>query len=857
MENKKRVLVITQCRLSSTRLPGKALLPLNGKSLLEWHLCAMKKVKADDYILATDFDSAPKLSPLAAKCGFKLFQGPRDDVLLRYTNAIKEFDGDIILRSTADNPFIFFEACNDLLEEYFRLSQSQKIDYMTLTSLPHGSGIELFTKEAIFKAIENTSDPYDHEHVGPAIYNHKDLFNSLFIPAAKSYAFPNFRTTVDTYQDYRRALRIVSVLKEKGVSDGPFSFEEILLALNDERVKNPLLFLPSTQKGLGTGHLRRCIELAVETKGDIFIAEDASLEECQPLLDEAFSNGLEKWQVVDEILNASQYSLAVTDLFYTDQESAKNLSRECPLLALDEGNENLDAVDYYLDVIPSANEERKINFSSPDFLRLPSKCHKEKVRWQNIKNALVTFGGEDPAQLTLLTARELLKVNLNLTVILPKNADENSIEELKAIAKKNNSNLILLSSVKNLREELYKYDLILTHYGFTAFEARKAKCAVILAATSPYHLLLSKKYGFPCLVKSQILAENFEEFFKGGFSNESPIESPLKEIHMAENSVLNADDSLSSSFDFESSKSLSSFILKIAGGKKLNCPVCHSPSFENPVLYRIKDRTFRTCKKCGMEYIGWTIKAIQTEYNHDYFFDDYQKQYGKTYLEDFDSIKKQGFRRLDNIISIIRKNKSEKKCLLDIGCALGPFLSAAKEKGFIPYGTDIADDAVDYVKNKLNFSCVKSSFPDAGPLKEFDVKVFDAVTMWYVIEHFENLKDVLTGVNRILKRGGTFSFSTPSGSGVSAKYNTKSFFENSPSDHFTLWQPEKAKGILRRFGFKVIKIIPTGIHPERFPDFKEKNIEENDQAFNKLARECVKKMLGDTFEVYCRKIKNI
>ena len=47
--NRKRnkTVLIVQCRLSSTRLPGKALLPLGGKTVLEWVLASMKKVKAE------------------------------------------------------------------------------------------------------------------------------------------------------------------------------------------------------------------------------------------------------------------------------------------------------------------------------------------------------------------------------------------------------------------------------------------------------------------------------------------------------------------------------------------------------------------------------------------------------------------------------------------------------------------------------------------------------------------------------------------------------------------------------------------------------------------------------------------
>ena len=62
--------VIIQCRLSSSRLPGKALLDLNGAPVLEWTLHAMKKVKADKYFVATDEASYDERLPVCKKEGF-------------------------------------------------------------------------------------------------------------------------------------------------------------------------------------------------------------------------------------------------------------------------------------------------------------------------------------------------------------------------------------------------------------------------------------------------------------------------------------------------------------------------------------------------------------------------------------------------------------------------------------------------------------------------------------------------------------------------------------------------------------------------------------------------------------------
>ena len=173
------------------------------------------------------------------------------------------------------------------------------------------------------------------------------------------------------------------------------------------------------------------------------------------------------------------------------------------------------------------------------------------------------------------------------------------------------------------------------------------------------------------------------------------------------------------------------------------------------------------------------------------------------------------------------------------------------------------------MQNTLKFPAVCAAFPDFNPVTEFGVGQFEAVTMWYVIEHFRQLGPVLKAVSQILKKGGVFAFSTPSASGVSARFSPESFFANSPADHYTLWEPKRTKDILRQFGFKVEKIVSTGHHPERFPALKgQKHSQEEAGSSGKkpsqgslsysslygLSR-CFK--LGDTFEVYCIKTEDL
>ena len=273
--------VIVQCRLSSTRLPSKALKDLQGKPVLSWVLNSMHKVKADRYFVATDEASYPELLPVCQKEGFECFAGSLDDVLKRFVDLLNQIDCNTVIRATADNPFLFYEAAEEsclLFEE--KNKGKSKCDYLTYSGLPHGSGVEIISASALKKAASETSDSYDHEHVGPALYNHKEKYNCEFIPSPRRYNHPQLRTTIDTYSDYLRAVRITQYL---GKTLQPYTTEQIIEACNSDSVKNPVIMVPSVAKGHGTGHLHRCLSAALENKCFVYIPENSTLQESESI----------------------------------------------------------------------------------------------------------------------------------------------------------------------------------------------------------------------------------------------------------------------------------------------------------------------------------------------------------------------------------------------------------------------------------------------------------------------------------------------------------------------------------------------------------------------------------------------
>ncbi|MCR4938490.1 MAG: methyltransferase domain-containing protein [Treponemataceae bacterium] len=796
--------VVVQCRLGSSRLPGKGLLDLLGKPVIARVLDVMKRVEADSYYLATDFDSFPQLSPVAAEYGWKCFAGSPDDVLSRFCHIAEESGADIIVRATGDNPFLFSDAASASVSRYKELSRTEEVDYFTYSGLPHGSGVEILNGRRLLLAAQNTSSPYDHEHVGPAFYNHSEKFKCIFEKAPDKWNFPEKRTTIDTPVDFKRAERVMCLLKKEG-RENSYTSVDILDVLEKDFIKRPVLFVPSVEAGHGTGHLRRCLDLAKQLCADIFIPEEASLPSFSSIITQS---GLSPYQIIRKLPSLSEsdvitpYSLIVADYFQLPPSLAEKLWALAPVVALDEGAPNTDYCDYLLDIIPSSVLERKANLKDESFIPLPE--NRKKSHPAALRSALVCIGGEDPAGFTSMCSQACRSCGLDVREVTAENP------------------------VIGLREKLADFDLVVTHYGFTAFEACSAGCAVILVETSPLHRTLSESEGFVCIPAAAL-------------KDLSLLTNVFSQLISKKEILFRNDDAEAGA----GQESLSDFIRQLSAGSRLPCPICGGSSVPDDVINRSKLKTYRICRNCSTMYLSW-IFGKEEKYAESYFFDEYKNQYGKTYLEDFENIKAQGKRRI-SLINKLSSKPSGHRRILDVGCAFGPFLSAAYEAGWEAFGLDVSDAAVSYVNEKLGFKAEKAPFPDCN-LKTIP-STYDALSMWFVIEHFKDLDSVLKKAAAMICEGGVFAFSTPSASGVSALFSRESFFFKSPKDHFTLLEMKKCKKILKKYGFTKFRCVSTGHHPERFPCHPKKD----SLSWKSISLISRLFKLGDTFELYCVK----
>jgi 2-polyprenyl-3-methyl-5-hydroxy-6-metoxy-1,4-benzoquinol methylase len=508
------------------------------------------------------------------------------------------------------------------------------------------------------------------------------------------------------------------------------------------------------------------------------------------------------------------WDFIVLDRFQTPPEEAASWSALAPLIGIDEGGPCRNSFEFLIDLLPAPKKRsaHPPNLAAPSLLPLPLNRRPSFQAVGEPLRVLVSFGAEDAAGLGNCVAGALAKT-----------AGALDVDWVKPGA-----------LIPNLRERLAAYDLLITHFGLAAFEALHARLPVVLVSPTRYHEALARGAGFFSLGVGRAAAGRIGRFISdpaflrslGGRCQNLAVR------HGLENPP---------------EQSLGELLAGFEPPAYRDCPGCGAPfpGAKGKTPGRFPERSYRRCGRCGLLY-QIRAGAGTIAYETAYFFEDYRKQYGKTYLEDFPNLAAAGKKRIALIRRLLRGGTGR---LLDIGCAYGPFLSAARQGGFDPLGIDPAADAVGHVRENLGIEALAGFFPDlAVPAPP---EGFAAITLWYVIEHLADLRPALREINRLLAPRGVLAFSTPSFTGISGRKSLRAFLENSPQDHCTVWSPALCGGLLARYGFRVKRIRVTGHHPERFP--LGSRLKRGGLPWKLLLVISRLFRLGDTFECYAIK----
>jgi spore coat polysaccharide biosynthesis protein SpsF len=197
----KEILCIIQARVGSIRLPGKVLLPLGGKAVLERIIERIKdSKKIDKIIVATSVQAEDdKISDLCQKINIDCFRGSENDVLDRYYQAAKDSGFSNVVRITGDCPLIDPEIIDQVVE----LFQREKLDYATNVippTFPDGLDVEIFSFESLVRARQETKMKSEREHVTIYMWQNSELFKQKHLNS--SVDLSGKRWTLDNPEDY-------------------------------------------------------------------------------------------------------------------------------------------------------------------------------------------------------------------------------------------------------------------------------------------------------------------------------------------------------------------------------------------------------------------------------------------------------------------------------------------------------------------------------------------------------------------------------------------------------------------------------------------------------------------------------
>jgi spore coat polysaccharide biosynthesis protein SpsF len=212
----RRICVILQARITSTRLIAKVLMEICNKPMIYLIIERLKHCKKiDDIILAIpDTYQNDILEEYATKIGCHYARGSENDVLSRYYQVAKQFDVTDIIRVTADCPLIDPRLV-DFMVDYYLI---EKVDYVTIDVdkyFPRGLDAEIFSFETLKIVNMDAHQDYEREHVTPYIYGHPELFKIKFLEAEKKLTRPELRLTVDTQEDFNLVNEIYKNLYDK------------------------------------------------------------------------------------------------------------------------------------------------------------------------------------------------------------------------------------------------------------------------------------------------------------------------------------------------------------------------------------------------------------------------------------------------------------------------------------------------------------------------------------------------------------------------------------------------------------------------------------------------------------------
>lgn len=215
--------VLIQARMSSSRLPGKVLTPVDGVPVLGHLVDRMARAAVDVVVVATsDRPEDDAIAAYAARRGVDVHRGSLDDVLGRMVAAAHAHRLRHVVRACGDSPLLD-PALVDAALARLRATGADLASNVITRTFPPGQSVEAVTVAALERALTLGPTASDREHVTPLLYRRTDVFRVVAI--ARTPPAPGPRLVVDTPEDLRR---VEALMARMDRPPARYSLDELL-----------------------------------------------------------------------------------------------------------------------------------------------------------------------------------------------------------------------------------------------------------------------------------------------------------------------------------------------------------------------------------------------------------------------------------------------------------------------------------------------------------------------------------------------------------------------------------------------------------------------------------------------------
>jgi 2-polyprenyl-3-methyl-5-hydroxy-6-metoxy-1,4-benzoquinol methylase len=224
------------------------------------------------------------------------------------------------------------------------------------------------------------------------------------------------------------------------------------------------------------------------------------------------------------------------------------------------------------------------------------------------------------------------------------------------------------------------------------------------------------------------------------------------------------------------------------------CLLCGSA--ERSLLFHLHWPVVK-CSSCGLVYaVRQNPRDLASEYEENY----YRGEVYADYLAERTTIRRNAQRSLSDLERFARGRD-----LLDVGCAAGFFLEAARDRGWRVRGVEVSDYAASHAR-RLGLSVDVGSIeaPSLGPER------FDVVTLWDTIEHLDRPDVAVCNIHKRLRPGGLLVASTGDYDSLLRKITGRRWRLFSDRTHRFFFTERTIGDLLSRSGFRVRSVHHHG-----------------------------------------------